>query len=102
MVENIENAQIELLKNSGLLSEFVRKSGGNWSQTELENLLIRIREQNIIIHPEEVSAMLEAERIALSQKAAVSNDGEQAANFDDLGLRKKREFLEKELKRRIR
>jgi len=102
MEENIENAQIELLKNSGLLSEFVRNSGGNWSQAELENLLSRIREQNITIHPDKVGAMLEAERIALSQKAVGSNEGEQAVNFDNLGLRKKREFLEKELKMRIR
>jgi len=101
MEENIENAQIELLKNSGLLSEFVRKNGGNWSQTEFENLLLRIRGQNIIIHPEKVGAMLEAERIAFNQKA-VGSSGEQAANFDDLGLRKKREFLESELKKRLR
>jgi len=102
MEENIENAQIELLKNSGLLSEFVRNGGGNWSITELESLMSRIKEQNITIHPEKVVAMLEAERTALSQKAVGSNEGEQAVSFDDLGLRGKREFLEKELKKRIR
>jgi len=102
MVENIENTQIELLKNSGLLSEFLHKSGGNWSQVEFEGLLVKIREQNILIHPERVSAMLEAERVALSQNTTIKSDGEQAVNFDDLGLRKKREVLETELKKRIR
>src|SRR5271157_2805687 len=99
MEEIAENAQIEVLKNSGLLSEFVRNTKGNWNQAEVESLLIKIREQNITIAPDKLEALLESERVAFAQKA---DGGETAVNFDELGLKRKREVFGSELKKRIR
>lgn len=100
MEEITENAQLEVLKNSGLLSEFVRNTKGNWNQAEVESLMIKIREQNITIAPDKLGALLESERVALAQKGA--GEGETAVNFDELGLKKKREIFGSELKKRIR
>lgn len=100
MEEIAENAQIEVLKNSGLLSEFVRNTRGNWNQAELEGFLIKIREQNITIAVDKLGALLESERVAFAQKGA--EGGETAVNFDELGLKKKREIFGSELKKRIR
>jgi hypothetical protein len=103
MGESQENTHAEVLKDSGLLAEFVRKTGGNWGQAEWEDLLARIRGQNITGPPEKVGAMLELERVAYAQKIAERKDGEEATvNFDELTLRKKREYLGCEIRRRIR
>jgi hypothetical protein len=100
MEEIAENAQIEVLKNSGLLSEFVRNTKGNWNQAEVEGLLMKIREQNITIAPDKLGALLESERVAFAQKGV--EGGETAVNFDELGLKRKREIFGSELKKRIR
>lgn len=101
MEDGIENAQLEVLKNSGLLSEFVRTTKGKWNQAELEGLMLKIREQNIAIAPDKVGVMLEAERIAFAQESIV-DAREATVNFDELGLRRKREVFGIELKKRIR
>lgn len=100
MEEMDENAQLEVLKSSGLLAEFVRNTKGTWSQVELESLLMRIREMNVTISPGKIGAMLESERVAIAQKSPVV--GETAFNFDELSLRRKREVFGSELKKRIR
>jgi len=103
MGADIEEMQLEVLKNSGLLSEFVRNTGGNWNQEDLDGLLSRIKEQNITVPLERIGAILESERVAYAQKLLEKKDeGETAVNFDELGLRRKREFLEVEIKRRMR
>jgi hypothetical protein len=103
MEEETEKTQLEVLKSSGLLSEFVRSTEGKWNEADLEELLARIEKQDITISPEIIGAILESERVAYTQKIAEgSRDGEATVNFDELGLRKKREYLESEIKRRIR
>jgi hypothetical protein len=101
MEENAENAQLEVLKSSGLLSEFVRTTKGKWNQAELESLMMRIREQNVTIAPDKIGAVLESERIAFAQESIVDAK-EATVNFDELGLRRKREVFGTELKKRIR
>ncbi|NYZ76336.1 hypothetical protein H0N98_03750 [Candidatus Micrarchaeota archaeon] len=101
MEENAENAQLEILKSSGLLSEFVRNTKGNWNQAELEALMTRIREQSITIATDKIGAVLESERIAFAQESIV-DAREATVNFDELGLKRKREVFGSELKKRIR
>jgi hypothetical protein len=101
MEEGTENAQLEVLKNSGMLSEFVRNTRGKWNQSELESLMLKIKEQNITIAPDKIGAMLESERIAFAQESIV-DAREATIDFDELGLKKKREVFGRELKKRIR
>ncbi len=101
MEESTENAQLEVLKSSGLLSEFVRTTRGKWNQAELEGLMVKIREQNITVTPDKIGAVLEAERITFAQES-IADAREATVDFDELGLRKKREIFGAELKRRIR
>jgi hypothetical protein len=100
MEESTENAQLEVLKSSGLLSEFVRNTRGKWNQAELESLLVKMKEQNITIATDKIGAVLESERVAYAQKSEA--EGEMTVNFDGLGLRRKREVFGAELKKRIR
>jgi hypothetical protein len=101
MEENSEDAQLEVLKSSGLLAEFVRNTKGKWNHAEFEGLMIKIREQNVTIAPEKIGAVLESERIAFAQESIV-DAREATINFDELGLRSKREVFGNELKKRIR
>jgi hypothetical protein len=101
MEESTENAQLEVLKSSGLLSEFVRNTRGKWNQAELEGLMMKIREQDITIAPDKIGAVLESERIAFAQES-IADAREATINFDGLGLRRKREIFGNELKKRIR
>jgi hypothetical protein len=101
MEESTENAQLEILKSSGMLSEFVHTTKGNWNQAELEGLMLKIRERNITIAPDRIGAVLEAERVAFAQESIVDAK-EATVSFDELGLRRKREVFGTELKRRIR
>jgi len=95
--------QVEVLKNSGLLSEFVRSTGGNWEQSDIESLVAKLREENITVTPEEIGTLLEAEKVACAQKVTDKKTEEEVTvNFDKLSLRKKREFLGIEIKKRIR
>lgn len=103
MEESAENTQIEILKSSGLLAEFVRNSGGTWNQAEVEGLLIRIRELNVTIPLEKIGTLLEAEKVAFMQKIAENKTGvEETVNFGELSLGKKREFLGAEIKRKMK
>jgi len=99
----MEDKQLELLKNSGLLSEFVRSKGGSWSHQDWEQLLERIKQENITLPPEVIGTLLEAERVAYMQKLSErKEEGEVAVNFDKLTLRKRRSYLEEEIRRRMR
>ena len=101
MEEISEDAQLEVLKSSGLLAEFVRNTKGRWNQAELEGLMIKIRERNITIALEKIGSVLESERITFAQESIV-DAREATVNFDELGLRSKREVFGSELKKRIR
>ncbi|MEM3555412.1 MAG: hypothetical protein QXF56_01705 [Candidatus Micrarchaeia archaeon] len=96
-----EEKQLELLKNSGILSEFVQSTGGNWKHEDWEKLLERVRGENITLPPEVIGTLLEAERVAYMEKLSKS-EGETAVNFEKLTLRKRRRYFEEEIKRRMR
>lgn len=98
-----EDEQVQILKNSGLLTEFVRSTGGNWTQQDWEKLLEKVKERNIMLPPEVIGSLLEAERVACAQGVAgKESEGEVAVNFDKLTLRKRRRYLEEEIRRRLR
>jgi hypothetical protein len=95
-----ESKQIGLLKSSHILSNFVEKRHGSWNHGDWQELLKRVKEQNITVSEDKVGTLLEEERMNyFKKKSEISEKKEPEkivlsdANFDKMGKKERKKYM---------
>lgn|GEM_PF-3382523 len=95
-----EISQIELLKSSRILSNFVAQQKGNWNHSDWENLLKKLKEQNFALSNDKIGLLLDEEKRKYLEKRLddVKKEPEKVVleethSFEKLGKKERRRYM---------